>query len=184
MPTNSGTITPVWALTKIPRILAPNLSKGLWEDVGVLPTGHEALGLRLGYSEIVEFPRLFTSLDLARIPEPKPNTLRSMPERCLPCARKICAKGSALGSAPSRGGRKFRECLPDVLLSHARRERLSNAFERAAINSIHRSSRLWRGCSQTRTVEGGNLPSNFPGNFSGEQSEKRLNGCIAAREIN
>ena len=51
-------------------------------------------------------------------------------------------------------------------------------------NSIHRSSRLWRGCSQTRTVEGGNLPSNFPGNFSGEQSEKRLNGCIAAREIN
>ena len=38
--------------------------------------------------------------------------------------------------------------------------------------------------SQTRTVREENFPSSFPSNFSVGQSEKRLNGCVAAREIN
>jgi len=95
--------------------------------------GIRSVGLRLGYSEIGEFPRLFTSLDLVRIPGLKPNTLRSMPECCLPCARKIGAQKAPHSEPHSRGRRKFRKCLPGVLLRHARREGLSNAFERAAM---------------------------------------------------
>jgi len=63
MPTNSGTIAPVLGATKIPKNPCPEpVQKGLWEDAGVLPTGHEAwvcdwVTPKSGISEIVYLPR-------------------------------------------------------------------------------------------------------------------------------
>jgi hypothetical protein len=64
MPTNSGTIAPVLGSTNIPRILARTCPKGVVGGCVRTADGTRSVGLRLGGSEIAEFPRLFTSLDL------------------------------------------------------------------------------------------------------------------------
>lgn len=88
-----------------------------------LPTGHEALGLRLGYSEIGEFRDCLPPSILSAHSGLKPTHTSTDAGTLFGLPRKIGKIGTAQRrSAPCRGRRKFREMSP-LAFSFVRRAR-------------------------------------------------------------